>query len=349
MGRPVPSLCPLAVLVGLWAAGCAAPVQMDGAPQAYYQTAFPRTDTSERLERILSSVARISVTTGYETFLFPADAPPSPTAPIDDALLAQAVDTAFTRRTRMATAVLVARQGRALTLLTVNHAVHAPDTVIQYYERSGGGQAGGSNRQGIRSVAILRDHVQWLIDLPDLTPFQVLARDPSNDLALLGARTPAGTSSGQLPVLPVAPGRPDRLSWGSFVYVIGYPGGFPMVGRGIVSDPEGRVSGSFVTDGLWNEGMSGGLILAVRGDDESLEWVGTARAAAAELERRLGPVHGAEETLAPWEPYEGPVFLEEVRRIRYGITLSVSVDTTRRFVDEHRGVLQQEGFPVPRL
>lgn len=345
----------LLILACLSAAGCAAPIELDRPPQAYYQTAFPRTDTSQRLERILASVARISVTTGYETFQFAGDAVPPPTAVVDEALLARAADTVFTRRTRMATAVLLARRGRALTLLTVNHAVHAPDTIIQYYERSGSdgeaapGEEAARDRQGIRSVSILREHANWLIGLPDLVPFQVLARDPPQDLAVLGARLSTGADTGGIEVLPVEPGRPGRLSWGSFVYVIGYPGGFPMVGRGMVSDPEGSVSGSFVTDGLWNEGMSGGLILAVRGNDERLEWVGTARAAAAEVERRLAPETGAEVALAPWEPYEGPLFLEEVRRIRYGITLSASVDTTREFIEAHRGVLEREGFPVPRM
>jgi hypothetical protein len=340
-----------AVVLATFAAwpGCARPIEVERGPQAYYQTAFPRYDSSTELERILESVGRISVTTIYENYVFPEDAAPLETEPITPTVLAQAVDTVTVDRSRAATAVLLTRRSRNLLLLTADHAVQFPDTIVQFFGRRTVPELGDPPVRRIRSIAILRQRSNWLVGFPELAPFEVLARDELNDLAFLGSRIPTDTPPETVRELPVEMGNAGRLSWGSFVYVVGYPAGYPMVTRGIVSDPRAEISRSFVVDGLWNEGMSGGLILGVRGNDETLEWVGMARAAAAQTERRLAPPEGAHEDLDPLEPYLGPIFLEEVRRIQYGITLSVPVSVIREFGSRHRSELEARGFRVPRF
>jgi hypothetical protein len=335
-------------LLGLGALGCTRYVEADRGPQAYYQTGFPIHDTSEELEEIQEAVHRIRVASVYQTYFFAEEDAPTESRSGSPTLLAQAVDTTRVDRSRAATAVLIAQEEGRLVLLTAGHAVHFPDTIVEYHQ----GRAAplpGQPQRTIRSISILSQRTNWIVGLPGLDPFQVLARDDENDLAFLGVEYEAREGEPRPRVLPAAVGRPNRLSLGSFVYVLGFPAGYPMVTRGIVSDPRGEESGSFVVDGLWNEGMSGGLILAVRGDGSGMEWVGMARAAAARSEHRLVPEEGAHRTQDPWRPYEGPIFLEESRSIQYGITLSVPVETIRSFANRHRGELREQGYELPRI
>lgn len=344
----LPTLVLVGLLAGLVATGCTRYVEADRGPQAYYQTGFPIHDTSRDLERTLESVKRIRVNTLYLTYLFDEATAPPETAPINEGMLAMASDTLVSDQSRAATAVLVSKAEGRLILLTAGHAVHFPDTLVERYGVEETGAVVGGIRR-LRSVSILTQRTNWVVGLPELDPFRVLARDEVSDLAFIGVDYGELPEAGGPRVLSQEPGRPDRLSWGSFVYVLGYPSGYPMVTRGIVSDPRGEEAGAFVIDGLWNEGMSGGLILAVRGDGSGMEWVGMARAAAARTEEVLVPEEGAHDLREPWMPYAGPIFLEEVRRIQYGITLAVPMHAIRRFADRHRSNLREDGFELPRF
>ena len=148
--------------------------------------------------------------------------------------------------------------------------------------------------------------------------------------------------------MPVSAGDPSELAVGSFVYVLGYPGGYRMVSRGIATPLDDGQDG-FVVDGNWNQGVSGGPVLAIRDDGDALEWIGIARAATAVLEPRVVPAPSAVEDYDPRLPYEGPVFLEETLRIQYGVTLSVPMTVIRRFMQRNRSRLDQRGYAVPFL
>ena len=336
-------------LAGLSATGCVRQVGPDHGPVAYYQTAHPAHDTSGPLERVLEAVRRIEVTSLYETYHFAEDEAPTTREALDEDVLSRAAEVVSTERTRSATAVVVSRSGRDILMLTARHAVHFPDTVVQYFDRGRPTEPIEPQPRRIRSISILRQRSNWVMGLPSMDPFDVLVEGRQHDLAFLGSRYPGDDDPRETPVLPVGAGDSDQLSWGSFVYAIGYPGGYPMVTRGIVSSPGGELPESFVIDGLWNEGMSGGVVLAVRGEDGALEWVGVARSSAAATEHRLAPVEGATAEYDPWRPYAGPIFIEEVRRIQYGIMLAVPVNAVRDFVEEHRLELQDLGYAPPDL
>jgi len=101
--------------------------------------------------------------------------------------------------------------------------------------------------------------------------------------------------------------------------------------------------------------MSGGLVMGVRGDTGDLERVGMARASAATTEYRLAPPEGVEETHEPWRPYEGPLFIEGVRRNQYGITLAVPMSRMKladtQYPGSDRGAGSSPELPLvpPRL
>ncbi|MFO8175918.1 MAG: serine protease [Longimicrobiales bacterium] len=350
-GRPLPAVRAVAamLLVGFAAAGCTRYVALEGDPQGYYQTAFPGQDISGQIDRAFRAVKRIQVTGVYEHYRFsPGDAPMEGDRLGAD-VLARAVDTFTSSNTRQASAVQIARAGRRVTLLSNQHAIHFPDTLVEYFQGTGRRPPGAREPRVIERVSVRRRQENFLVDWENIQPFEVLARNVPADLALIGASYPAGTESLALSVLEVPVGNANRLSWGSFVYVLGHPGGYPVVTRGIVSEPLRPATTSFLIDGLWNEGISGGPILAVRGETGGLEWVGIARAAAGRVEYRLTPETEAMDDMTDERMlYEGRIYLERAQRILYGISLSVSMNTIREFLDRNREDLGILGWQVPR-
>ena len=346
----LPRRLTLAFLVAsLTPAGCTRYVDVDSdlGPQAYYRTGFPVRDVSGALERVTASVVQILVQRLYETYMFAEDNAPTTfelQSPGSDVRVL-AMDTVSSRETAVSTGIVIASMPRKLTILTTDHATHFPDTIVHYFGAEGRGAGLEPDQRAIERISIKTQQVNTVIDPPYVDSFEILARNQAEDLALIGVTFTYGVRSSDRPPSRLVAGDPRRLSLGSLVYAIGHPAGFQMVTHGMVSNR--GPNPSFLIDGLWNEGMSGAPILAVRGEGGGLEWVGIVVAASARTEYRLLAEEGAERTQGPLRPYEGPIYLQPVQEIRYGITFSVPMDVIRRFLDEHQSLMRDRGYPLP--
>ena len=339
----LPRRLTLAFLVAsLTPAGCTRYVDIDGdlGPQAYYRTGFPLRDVSGALDRVAASVVQIVVERSYETYLFTEDNAPTTVelqSPGSDVRVL-AVDTVSSRETGASTGVVIASTPRKLTILTTDHATHFPDTIVRYFGTEGRGAGLEPDQRAIERISIKTQQANTVSAPPYVDSFEILARNQAEDLALIGVTFTYAVRTSDRTPSRLAAGDPSRLSLGSFVYAIGHPAGFKMVTHGIVS--ERGPNASFLIDGPWNEGMSGAPILAVRGEGGGLEWVGIVRAASARTEYRLVVEEGAEQTQDPLRPYEGPIYLQPVQEIRYGITFSVPMTVIRQFLDEHQSLMR---------
>jgi S1-C subfamily serine protease len=320
------------VAVALGAGGCSSRfVMTEHGPQAYYQTGYPIHDTSEMLERIHRSVKRIQVTGFYTTYRFAHDARVTDAELHDPATLRRAVEQFTFDHSKAGTAAITTHVGGRVSLITSDHVTRLPERIVVHYASEDGRAATRQGARYVESVSILTRRMNTVIALRGASEFWVAQRDSINDLALI--RVDVGAQPAE-PIYPltVRQGDASRLSWGSFVYVLGYPRGLKMVTTAIVSDPrQGRDHG-FLLDGLFNRGISGGLILAVRGDTGALEWVGMARAASADAELLLVPEQRDIDEDRMLVPYDGRFFVERALRIDYGITFSVSMTAIRRFL-----------------
>lgn len=314
-----------------------------------YPAAFPAADMSEPLSAALESVKQLQVSVAYQVHTFSEDDAPTGADLEREDVLARAVSTTSVSETRRATAVVISRSARTVLFLTAAHAVFRPDTILEYLGSgpSGSPSAGSPDRR-IRSISIKSNQVNWVLGLPGTRAFDVLAWDVDQDVALIGFPVREADGLERTRPMRASVGDPGDLVAGSFVYVLGYPGGYRMVSRGVATPAEDGTD-RFVIDGNWNQGVSGGAILAVRGDGAALEWVGMARAAAAVREQRVVPPEGAMDQHDAAVPYDGPLFLEETLRIQYGVTLSVPLTDIRRFMEANRERLGQRGYQVPRL
>jgi hypothetical protein len=308
-------------------------VVSDTGPQSYYQTGFPIRDTSGELARVVESVHRIGVTAWYTTYRFAREDSVTESAARDPATLERASERYTFDHSKAGTASVLAIDERGVTLLTNHHVTRTPDTLIVHFRDGGDATSADSP---VESISIRTRQQSYLFGLPGRAPFRVVAADTAMDLALLRADLPGADRRPGLRGLRTSMGDASRLAWGSFVYVIGYPRGYRMVTRGIVSDPGYAADDAFLLDGLFNRGISGGLILAIRGDTGALEWVGIARGTAAQTEYRLLPEtrDAAEEGLLL--PYEGRLYMERASHIEYGVTFPVSMTAIRRFLQSSR-------------
>jgi len=318
-------------------------VMTERGTQAYYQTGFPIDDTSRDLERIFRSVKRINVTVHYNTFIFNPDRRIT-LQDIETYNLSDIADERLSATdSKAGTAIVIASNPLQTALITNEHVVDYPDTLIEYYKTPD-----GKRTRYIQQISVKVQQVNLIYDLPELGAFDIIVRDERNDIAIIGVRHPDTKSSSGASVLRVPPGNPERLSWGSFVYVLGYPKGHKMVTRGIISNPGRGRDSSFLLDALFNRGVSGGLILAIRGETGEMEWIGMARSGSASTEMILAPRDAHPDEADLFRPFEGDIFLKPDSRIEYGITFPISIKTIQSFLSQHRELLEQKGYSVSR-
>ncbi len=332
-------------LILLLTTGCSRQyVMTERGPQAYYQTSLPVHDTSRELERIFRSVKRINVTAHFNTFIFNPDRNLTLQDLEDRDLYDIADDRVIFTDSKAGTAIIIASTPHQTALITNEHVVDYPDTLIDYYKTPD-----GDRTPYIQQISIKIQQINLIYDLPELGAFDILARDERNDIAIIGVQHRNDSTRRRAPVLRTLPGNPERLSCGSFVYVLGYPKGYQMVTRGIVSDPNRDRHAGFVLDALFNKGISGGLILAIRGETGEMEWIGIARAGSAATEMILVPRDKAPEDADLFRPYEGNIYVKPDRRIEYGITLPVSMKAIQTFLKEHKTQLERKGYSISRF
>lgn len=303
-----------------------------------YDTEFPYRDCSKQLEDIAQSVKRINTIGYYESFVFSDDLK----------IRARDIDRRTIRKyadreegfhqTASGTATVIYERLPKVALLTCAHIVDHPDTVYSYYP-----DEDGRETEFVRRISFKSKQDNYITDFREGGHLQILTMDEKNDIAIMGVDV--DDLNRYIPVFNYPAGRAGDLEWGSFVYVLGYPMGFQMITRGIVSKPLMEEPGRFLIDALFNRGISGGLVLAVRDGVPNFELVGMARSVSAQREYVLKPEKEIEEySYDPRLPYDGTVYVHQMSNIRYGITHAVSTETIRRFIVENIALFDRYGF-----
>ena len=306
-------------------------------PGSNYTTAFPSKDVSKDLQRIQKSVKRISSTAIYVTYFF-EDRLLTPDElkhiDLDDVSSRKMTNTESTA----GTAVSTFSNSLRIALLTNAHVVSFPDTLISYRD-----QEGISPNTYVGSIKIKKSQNYLIYDLPNVGSFDVIASDESADLALLRV-SQNNFPELSAPSLPVRPGNARDLRAGSFVYIMGYPKGYSMITRGIVSEANRNEEGDFLTDALFNRGISGGLMLASRDNFNSLEWVGMTNSAVGQSSRYLVPDPVKSYQYRSFDAYTDSIYVEEKVQITYGITQAIPINRIRSFLRDHADKLRRMGF-----
>lgn len=333
----------LSILLGT--SGCTKRVYELGYPgltDGKYDTEFPAMNGSKQLARISNSVKKLNVIAYYKSFYFSYDDQITETMLHDHRIWgkAQTVDTHS--QTGIGTATVIHHANHRIALLTCAHVVSEPDTILSYYYNIDG------ERTWLQSVSIKQKQQNFVSDMRGVGELEILIIDQKRDIAVVGKEGIFYSNFIKLFEYPL--GRTDDLEWGSSVYLIGYPMGYKMITRGIVSNPRVNASGSFLLDALFNRGLSGGLVLAVRDGATNLELVGLAKSVSAESGFILTPEQDIQRpAYDPHVPYDGKIYVHQKRHINYGITHAITIETIQDFFKDNEVYFLSRGYDFSHL
>lgn len=314
------------------------------AGDGYYGTHYPNRNISEEIERILSAVKRIQITGYFYTYqldpteLFTQD----DLRDVDLRELAENVN--YTNQSKSGTSIALSNSSSRTTLLTANHIISYPDT-IWHFIKSPDVEPGTY----LEAVTVLDRQTNLVIGDRTVSEFDIVARDENRDVAIIGTEREGGRSIRSLEGLRINPGNSDRLEWASLVYLLGYPKGTKMVTTGLLS-PTGSSQSqnrNFMIDAVFNQGFSGGLVLALRQETGNFEWVGVTISALADFETFLAPAEQYGSDYDPELPYTDAIYIRREPRINYGMTRMLTISEIRDFLDTNRNRIRQAGLSLP--
>lgn len=309
------------------------PVLSDGR----YDTEFPYSNCSTQLEEIGKTVKLVNAIAYYTGFVFEEESWIKSIS--DDIIREKSVERISYTNSASGTATIIFSNYDRIALITCAHVLDFPDTVLKYYV----GES-KTDENIIQSVAFKKRQVNYVIDLPEGGEIDVILMDRESDIAVLG-KDYRFTRSEIVPSFIYPIGDAKKLEWGSFVYLFGYPKGYKMVTKGIVSDPNRDRSGSFLLDAPFNRGFSGGIVLAIKDGVPNFELVGIAKSSAADFENVLIPPEDFDASeYDPHLPYEGDIYVKSNAIIRYGITQVISINTVIDFLEENQRYFTQMGY-----
>ena len=306
-----------------------------------YDTEFPYKGCSKQLEEISETVHMLSSIAYYRTYMFDESERMLFENITPDVLESRQDRSVYINSTASGTATVIGYDGRNILLLTCAHIVDFEDTVLSYIV--------GRDRRVtpyLKSVAVKEKQTNYVAVLPEGGEMELLAMDKSADIALLSKRFVTDPIT-RIRVFSYPPGKARDLEWGTFVYLFGYPSGYKMVTKGIISSPNKDRRGSFMVDAMFSRGFSGGIALAIRDGVPNFELVGMIKLVSARSSYVLTPEkENGEVVYDPAVPYEGAMYVERKLEVESGITQAVPVESIRDFIRDRAGLLHSRGFSL---
>ena len=304
-----------------------------------YDTEFPYKTCSKQIGEIAKSIKKLHCIAEYKTHIFPHEMMVTADQ-IDRKLLRnKSVTKKFDSESMIGTATVIYYDDVKIAVLASAHVINYPDTIYGYYE---GLESDGE--KVIQTFSTKSRQLNYVRDLPISENLSILAMDEDLDIAVLGQKVDPEKRR-EVHVFDYPVGNSDELEWGSFVYIIGYPSGYQMITRGIVSTPGGKHKKNYLIDALFNKGISGGIVLAIRDGVPNFEMVGMAKSVAASYENILIPEEDSHiRQYNPNSIYEGNVFVKMRKQINYGITYSVASNSIKKFLEDHKVEFAEKGY-----
>jgi len=316
------------------------PILADGK----YDSEFPYKGASDELIEISSTVHRINSSVFYKTYTFDENANLTLDSLKYINLKSVAISEGYADQSNSGTGTIIYFNEGKVGILTCAHIVEFPDTIISYFP-----DAEGTFTKFIQVVFIKERQSIYAAGFPEGSQFELLVLDKKSDIAIIGKDYLALTDL-KFQVFKYPMGKAKELDWGSFVYIFGYPINYQMVTKAIVSNPQRDESGSFLVDAVVNNGMSGGLVLAIRDGVPNFEMVGMIQWVPEEEENILVPKPlKNNERYNPIVPYQGDEYVKRFSSIRYGIARVISAEKISSVIRENSLSLNKKKYYLDRF
>lgn len=316
------------------------PILADGK----YDSEFPYKGASDELKEISSTVQRIHSSVFYKTYTFDENSNLTSEDLKNTSLRSVAISEGYADQSNSGTGTVIYFNEGKVGILTCAHVVEFADTIISYFSDSE-----GSFTKYIQVIFIKESQSIYAAGFPEGSEFELLVSDKKSDLAIIGKDYKI-LSDLRFPVFNYPIGKGKELDWGSFVYIFGYPIHQQMVTKAIVSNPNRDEFGSFLVDAVVNNGMSGGIVLAIRDGVPNFEMVGMIQWVPEEEENILVPkALKNNERYNPIVPYKGGEYVKRFSSIRYGIARVISAEKISSFIKENASILNEKKYYLDRF
>ncbi|HKJ68979.1 MAG TPA: serine protease [bacterium] len=309
-----------------------------------YDSTYPSVEVSDYLQRITEMVYGMNAVGYYSGYVFPREARVTSGDIRSETVMDKASSEIVYNTSVLGSATVIHYSQNRIALLTCAHVLDFPDTSVTYFTREGS----SVRSQYIQSVGIKIRQNNYIPEFMGVLNqnLEILAIDRQRDLAIVGGEFRQSPNR-QVRVFTYPVGNARDLQWGSYVFLIGFPRGRKMVTRGIVSQPNRDRAHSFLTDALFNRGMSGSIVLAIRDGVPNFELVGMANSAAGEIRYSLTPEETYETTnYDPKLPYTGDIYVDLQQKINYGITNIISAEAIQAFLQKNESRLLEQGYDL---
>lgn len=304
-----------------------------------YDSQFPYNNCSNQLDEIGNTIGLITSIGYYQSYLFPEDCHATLTNINRNFIKENVIEETRFNNTASGTATAIYYENNRIALLTCAHIVKFPDKIIKYYKNT------ENTEKYIQTIAYLIDQSTFTTIIMGGGKLEVLIADEKIDIAIVGKKI--STSDPLFSTFKYPLGKASKLEWGSFVYLFGFPRGYKMVTKGIVSKDKNSKNSSFFIDAPFNRGQSGGLVFAIKDGVPNFELVGISKSAAAEFEFFLSPTSSkfdSGENYDPYYPYKGDLYIQRSEKIMYGVTHVTSTESIKSFWKSNRDYLEQKGY-----
>lgn len=289
-----------------------------------------RLNAFNQLER---SILKITCSAFYENHYF---APPAQDQQ-NDSSQSLLIDKKLTTNSVAGTGLFIMEHAHKILILTCFHVFDFEDTVKTFYLNK--------NRQpttSLQSLSIKYGQIIY-VSHKDGTNSQgkIISVDRENDIALI--ETEAITNKlAEAPFQGIFSDKTD-IKFGKEIYVFGFPKGMFLITRGLASPS--KYKNKFITDIAFNKGFSGGIAISFDNASANYNYLGMAHATAYDSQVILVPSDNSQD-LGYYKdiPYQGDVYISELKMINYGITFVIKSQAIQDFLKRESNKLKGYGY-----
>lgn len=287
----------------------------------------------EKLDDLQKSILKITCTAYYENYYYEKPISMQDTTQQDELLIRKNI----TSNSVAGTGLILYHDSMQMALLTCFHVFDFKDTLRSYYI--------DENKKTSKFLSaesrLIGKNIYVFHRNGRNSQAKIVAFDDQNDLALI-VTEPANIALSEF-AFEGSYGDANKLKLGQEVYLLGFPKGFFMVSRGLVS-PTGTKK-RLLVDATFNQGFSGGIVVAFDETFSNYSYVGMSNSVAYSSEMILAPIPEIQEPELYFNyPYKEDIFIKELKSINYGITFVVKSNVVAEFINEQLMDLKNKGY-----
>jgi len=244
-----------------------------------------------------------------------------------------------------ATATLLNTQNNIFSFLSCHHFLNYPDTVYYYHAATS-----HKTNKYLSRVAIKRSQTLFIRDNNFTGIVDVLAIDTINDISLLGATINNNSNNTPSLFYTIDIAKKENIKTGTEVFSFGYPSGYKMMTRALLSRTFDKRPNTFMIDASFHKGYSGAPILIFNMKKNKFEIAGIITSASAEIKNILVPESENYSKQYPLDiPYSEDIYVSIDKKINYGITFTANIDEIKTLYLKNRYILKKKGYNLDKI